>query len=114
MITMGLRQSTLLSSNGGDVFPNNITNEFQSMDESDSSPEIRLRNAALSGDKVTLEQAIQDDANINHADDQKRHYTFLLVGDALNQFVCYSMLERMLMLLIKMGLVYCKLQLLLE
>jgi ankyrin repeat protein len=69
MITLGLRQSTLLSSNGGDVLPNNITNELQSMDESDSLPEIRLRNAALSGDKVALEQAIQDDANINHADE---------------------------------------------
>ena len=69
MITMGLRQSTLLSSNGGDVLPNNITNELQTMDESDSSPEIRLRNAALSGDKVALEKAIQDDANINHADE---------------------------------------------
>jgi len=69
MITMGLRQSTLLSSNGGDVLPKNITNVLQSMDESDSSPEIRLRNAALSGDKVALEKAIQDDANINHADE---------------------------------------------
>ncbi len=65
MMTMGIRQSTLLSSGGDGVLPSNNNNKSQS----DSSPEVRLRHAALSGDKVALEQAIQDGANLNDADE---------------------------------------------
>jgi len=59
---MGIRQSTLSSS---DVYP--INNEVQS--DSHSSPEIRLRNAALTSNTTALEQAIQDGANLDDADE---------------------------------------------
>ena len=58
---MGIRQSTL-----SNVLP---SNKLQSNEELGSSPEIRLRNAALSSDKVALEQAIQEGANLNDADE---------------------------------------------
>ena len=60
---MGIRQSTLSSTS--DVHP--INNEVQS--DSHSSPEIRLRNAALSSNTTALEQAIQDGANLDDADE---------------------------------------------
>jgi len=59
---MGIRQSTLSSS---DVYP--INNEVQS--DSHSSPEIRLRNAALTSNTTALEQAIQQGANLDDADE---------------------------------------------
>lgn len=59
---MGIRQSTL---------SNNVSNKlFQYFDdESGSSPEVRLRNAALSSDKVRLESAIHDGANLDDPDE---------------------------------------------
>ncbi len=59
---MGIRQSTLSSSH--DVFTNNNVSL-----QSDSSPEIRLRNAALSSNTEALEQAIQDGANLDDTDE---------------------------------------------
>ncbi|KAL7495048.1 hypothetical protein ACHAWT_003801 [Skeletonema menzelii] len=53
---MGIRQSTLMLTN------NNVL-------QSESSPEIRLRNAALSSNKEALEQAIRDGANLDDADE---------------------------------------------
>jgi ankyrin repeat protein len=57
---MGIRQSTLSSS-----FPNKQIHPSSS----NSSPEVCLRNAALSSDKVMLEDAINNGADINDPDE---------------------------------------------
>lgn len=57
---MGIRQSTLSSS---------VPNKQLQPSSSSSSPEVRLRNAALSSDKVVLEDAIKNGADINDPDE---------------------------------------------
>jgi len=63
---MGIRQSTL-SSSTNNVLPNNNNNEL--LLQSESSPDIRLRNAALSNNITELEQAIRDGANLDDTDE---------------------------------------------
>jgi acyl-CoA-binding protein len=57
---MGIRQSTLSSS---------VPNKQIQPSSSTSSPEVCLRNAALSSDKVMLEDAINNGADINDPDE---------------------------------------------